>query len=354
MKTIHIILVIVAFHIGYTITTAQCNNLHFRASSCFEETVISTLTPLNDGCEHWPAPVSVGEEPHIARYQNRLTINAPIGPDRTIQFSANEAESLMNWARAHWSLQCGTPRGLAWETTTNGGIFYWSTDATVIGGNTLGIGNSALNPNDLSIFVDASNCSPSSPRNISEIIFNNTEEFFSQNPQRRWTTTPNACDGTPFTCFDFQSVALHELGHYVGLAHDGSQTSVMAAGYRGRMVVFEMCDVDRFRRLYCLGSVGNPVSVNEQFSPEIINLGIFPNPSNSNYINIRFKLPKSELVHIFITDISGKELAWIANEFFESGYREIMFPVFDIPSGSYFVNLLLSGKKISVKFILTK
>ncbi|MDP2364814.1 MAG: hypothetical protein Q8M94_13735, partial [Ignavibacteria bacterium] len=221
-------LLILLFFIGsFYKTFGQCQNLHFQASSCNNEIEFSTTTPLINDCEHWPEPV-VNNDPHIARYQNQLTINAPTGPNRTIQFSANDAQSLMDWARANWSQQCSTPRGLVWQTTTTGGRFYWEIDPANIGATTFAIGNSALDPNNLSHIVDLSNCSPSSPRRISEILFNNTSDMYRTLPEYRWTTTPNACSGTQFTCLDFQGIALHELGHYVGLAHDGSQTSVMA------------------------------------------------------------------------------------------------------------------------------
>jgi len=346
-------LLILLFFIGSLYKVyCQCQNYHFQASSCTNETVVSTTTPLILGCEHWPEPV-INNDPHVARYQNQLTINAPTGPDRTIQFSANDAQSLMDWARGYWSQQCSTPRGLIWQTTATGGRFWWATRASDIGATTFAIGNSALDPNNFSHIVDSTNCSPSSPRGISEILFNNTNEMYTRLPQYRWTTTPNACNGTQFTCLDFQGIALHELGHYVGLAHDGSQTSVMAGGYRGRIVVFEMCDVDRFRRLYCLNSVGRPVDVKEEIRPDEIKLEIFPNPS-SNFFTLKFNLKSGNHISIYISDNSGKEISLIADEIFNDGNHEISFPIFDIPSGNYFIRLEFDKTIISQKFIIIK
>lgn len=330
----------------------QCQNLHFWANSCTNEIVVATTTPLLDHCEHWPEPVA-SNDPHIARYQNQLTINPPAGPDRTIQFSANDAQSLMDWARAYWSQQCATPRGLVWQTTSTGGRFWWATRASDIGATTFAIGNSALDPNNFSHIVDSSNCSPSSPRGISEILFNNTNEMYLRLPQYRWTTTPNACSGTPFTCLDFQSIALHEIGHYVGLAHDGGPTSVMAANYRGRIVVFEMCDVDRFRRLYCLGSVGRPVDVKEQINSESIKLEIFPQPSR-DYFTIKFQTNKTERISIFITDLLGNVVNLIADEIFIEGPHTISYPTYDIKSGNYLLNLEFYNTIITQKFMLIR
>jgi hypothetical protein len=313
--------------------------------------VISTTTPLIDNCEHWPAPV-INNDPHVARYQNQLIINAPTGPDRTIQFSANDAQSLMDWARANWSQQCSTPRGLVWQTTTTGGRFFCEIDPSEIGSTVFGSTFATLDPNNITILVDSSNCMPNASP-ISKIIFNNTSDMYRTLPEYRWTTTPNACNGSPFTCLDFQGIALHELGHYVGLAHDGSQTSVMAGYYRGRIVVFEMCDVDRFRRLYCLNSVGRPVDVKEEIRPDEIKLEIFPNPS-SNFFTIKFNLKSGNHISIYISDNSGKEISLIADEIFNDGNHEISFPIFDIPSGNYFIRLEFDKTIISQKFIIIK
>lgn len=74
---------------------SQCSNLHFQASSCYSESVVSTVTPLIDGCEHWPAP-AINNDPHIARYQNQITVNPPTGANHVIAFNANNAQAFMD------------------------------------------------------------------------------------------------------------------------------------------------------------------------------------------------------------------------------------------------------------------
>lgn len=350
MRSLFIVLSLLLMNTASLI--CQCNNRHFQPIDCNTyERVISTTTPLIDNCEHWPAPV-INNDPHVARYQNQLTINAPTGPERTIQFSANDAQSLMDWARAYWSQQCSSPRGLVWQTTTTGGRFFWEIDPAEIGPTVFASVFAALDPNNITHLVDSSNCMPNASP-ISKIIFNNTSNMYRTLPEYRWTTTPNACNGTPFTCLDFQSIALHGLGHYVGLAHDGSQTSVMAAGYRGRIVVFDMCDVNRFRRLYCLNSVGRPVDVKEEIRPDEIKLEIYPNPS-SNFISLKFNLQSVNHIRIYILDNSGKEISLIADEIYSDGQHFISYPTNDIPSGSYFLVLELKKSIITQKFVLIK
>lgn len=330
---------------------SQCANLHFQASSCYSESEQSTVTPLSDGCEHWPAP-AINNGPHIARYQNQLTVNPPTGANHVIAFNANNAQAFMDWARGHWSLQCSTPRGLTWQATNSGGEFYWSSDPTVIGATTFAIGNSALDRMNYAIIVDSSGCSPSSPRGRSEIIFNNTNELWVQLPQYRWSTTPNACV-SPLVCLDFQSIALHELGHYVGLAHDGPNSAVMVQYYRGRNINFDMCDVDRFRRLYCIPSVGRPVDVFENIKGEKISLEIYPKPCDK-YINIKFKMELQERTSIYLCDLLGNTISLFADEIFNEGDHNLRFPINDIPAGMYILNFEYGKYRISEKVIVLK
>lgn len=345
-----ILLFLLLFLFGIiTKTFGDCGNEFFYAINCGYEVVYTSLNPLTAGCEHWPDDPT-NQDPHIAKYQNQLTINAPSGLSHTCQFLSNEAQNLMDNCRAQWSGQCNTPRRLVWQTSTVGGNFYWTKDPTVIPGNGPAMGCSALDNENRSHIVDASNCSPSNPIRLrSEIVFNNSEKMYRDNPQWRWTTASlNPCTGK-LICLDFESIALHELGHYVGLAHDANQLCIMYKDYYGRKVLLQPCDADKFRRLYCTASV----DVKDEINSENIEMEVYPNPS-SDFFTVKLNLKESNQISLYITDYLGNEIMAVADEIFTSGSHEVSFPIYDIPSGNYFVRLEFDKKFITKKFIIAK
>ncbi len=331
---------------------SQCNNRHFYAPSCNAEWVLSTTTPLLDECYRWPAPAT-GNNPHIAMYQNQIAINPPSGPNETINFNINEAIAHFNWARSAWSNQCNGPRGLTWETTTSGGRIFWSSDQMQIPASVNAMYQAAVDPDNISILVAQSDCTPAGNNLASIIILSDTPEIYVQVPPKRWTTSTDYGDCGRYYCLDFQTIILHELGHYVGLDHDGSSTSVMASGERGRQVDLEMCDVDRFRRLYCTASVGDPVvSIKQEAEPGEVKLEVSPHPFSDHFV-IGFETSKRERVRIYLSDLLGNS-SLILDEIFSKGRHEYTYPTFNYASGNYILRMELDDKVITQNVILVK
>lgn len=81
----------------------------------------------------------------------------------------------------------------------------------------------------------------------------------------------------------------------------------------------------------------------------------YPNPFNPN-TKIKFSIPKEGIISIKVYDISGKEIAVLANEKFREGTYEINFSADDhfLSSGIYFVQLRTGNYLKTSKIILLR
>jgi hypothetical protein len=70
----------------------------------------------------------------------------------------------------------------------------------------------------------------------------------------------------------------------------------------------------------------------------------YPNPAAAT-TTIRFSLPVSQHVHLFIVDALGRMVSNVAEGSFEAGSYQTDIRVSDLPAGAYFYSLH-SGKKI--------
>lgn len=82
------------------------------------------------------------------------------------------------------------------------------------------------------------------------ILFNNTFEFNSDN---EWVDDENAQAGSNEV--DVESIALHEMGHLLGLAHINQQSAVMFSQYQGGRRILTDYDKESFGNLYLQGVV---------------------------------------------------------------------------------------------------
>ncbi|MCC6866532.1 MAG: T9SS type A sorting domain-containing protein [Ignavibacteria bacterium] len=79
----------------------------------------------------------------------------------------------------------------------------------------------------------------------------------------------------------------------------------------------------------------------------------YPNPFNPQ-TKISFEIPVSTVVKITITDILGKELSIIKNEFSNSGSYEVLFDGTGFSSGIYFYKMETGDFSASKKMVLIK
>ena len=74
----------------------------------------------------------------------------------------------------------------------------------------------------------------------------------------------------------------------------------------------------------------------------------FPNPFNPSTV-IRFGIPKSGMVKLTVTDITGKEVSSPLNEFKEAGTYEINFDASNLSSGIYFYKITVGDYSAAKK-----
>ncbi len=91
-----------------------------------------------------------------------------------------------------------------------------------------------------------------------------------------------------------------------------------------------------------------PPPVKEVVQATIV--GSYPNPF-SNQHTVRFHLERAGLVHLAIFDISGRQVAVLANGQLSAGYHQRQFNGKGSPAGVYIVKLLQGGKVTTQKIV---
>jgi len=101
----------------------------------------------------------------------------------------------------------------------------------------------------------------------------------------------------------------------------------------------------------------DPVSVpSETFIPHPLSFILhpsFPNPFNST-TNIRFGLPKNELVLVRIIDLTGNVVETLIDGRLPAGYHTVSWNSLDYPTGVYICNMQAAGFSEAVKMVLVK
>ena len=101
----------------------------------------------------------------------------------------------------------------------------------------------------------------------------------------------------------------------------------------------------------------DPVSVPpDPFTPypsSLVLLESYPNPFNST-TNIRFGLPKNELVLVRIIDLTGNLVETLIDGRLPAGYHTVSWNSLDYPAGVYICNMQAAGFSEAVKMVLVK
>lgn len=104
------------------------------------------------------------------------------------------------------------------------------------------------------------------------------------------------------------------------------------------------------------GTCGQPVGINTNQNGIPFGYALqqnYPNPFNPT-TTISFGLPVSGIAKIVVTDILGREVAVIANEFRTAGVHNIDFDASKLTSGIYFYTLTANDYKETKKMLLIK
>ncbi len=255
--------------IGYT------SSFYDRRTWCGDDVRdLNTDYPLTIISPHWPTVPGPGGPVHQARYQyNFEPITLPSDPLFIRGFNANDIPAIADRARCRWEAQIDqlsppVTNNFEWVETTTGGRFYFTKDpldydpeyplaAYTIFAET----KTAFDSTDHWMLRDTCRCGYSlSWKNRSEIVFNNTAILHELKPHIRWTTDISICGDGP-DCVDFYTIALHEMGHYLGLSHQYYNHRLIMSKAEIWPKQSEMTppDAENIRRLYNPSRLNAPV-----------------------------------------------------------------------------------------------
>ncbi|RPI18431.1 MAG: T9SS C-terminal target domain-containing protein [Ignavibacteriae bacterium] len=79
----------------------------------------------------------------------------------------------------------------------------------------------------------------------------------------------------------------------------------------------------------------------------------YPNPFNPSTV-INYSLPKAGVIKLVVTDVLGREISILVNEYKQAGTHSVMFRKNSLASGIYFYTLISGDFKESKKMLLLK
>ena len=79
----------------------------------------------------------------------------------------------------------------------------------------------------------------------------------------------------------------------------------------------------------------------------------YPNPFNPT-TNLAFELPESGFVLVKIFDVTGREIAVLANGFYDAGKHVLTFNAQSLPGGTYFARIQSASNSGVIKLTLLK
>lgn len=341
------------------------------------EVPVGTLTPIPENCQRWPQRAGPGMQPAVARFQ--YDFNPAWAPNgwQAQDFDYGDIAPLLDVARCRWEKQIDSP-GLNmfdWETTTTGGRLYFTVFPEDISIHPLGVLGAAAvtyvarDPNGLSASRDSSQCGPKgtahSFKRRSEVVFNNCAAFHAMNPHRHWTTNTGGSCSNDF-CYDFFSIAQHELGHYIGLAHElrNPDATMFAETIWPMPTNLLQCDADNARRLYNPTLVNTPpdnttcaipTSVEETAVSRVEEtFSVYPSPNHGDVCTVKYSVSRDAFVRIFVTDLSGNHVLPAIEKQRDAGMYQSAFSTEALQSGTYMVILRIDGEQLTQKLVIVR
>lgn len=108
-------------------------------------------------------------------------------------------------------------------------------------------------------------------------------------------------------------------------------------------------------RGFVLGPVdSSPTAVTENIAADVVALRVLPNPVQSR-LEVEFSLPAEGSVRISVVDVTGREIARLADQTVAAGTQRISWePNSGQPSGVYYVRLESSGRVQAERFVLLR
>lgn len=341
---------------------------------------VSTTTPLTRVSPHWPARPGPGLQPHVAYYQYDFVPSSLPNAGHSRSFDPGRLAGQLDEARCRWEAQLDhlyppVTNYFEWQETPAGGRMFFTINPVQIGIGGLGatgvlaLTNMARDEMNNSFFRDTAACGgqeyPNAFKRRSEIIFNNTYELYAANPHLRWTTDLGGCGGGP-DCISFYETALHELGHYVGLAHEERNHTVVMTGASSLFPFptrISSCDADNIRRLYNPTAVGMPpdnsfncalVTYTEEQQAAVTEPAITALPSQVYDGNcaILYTLPHRGIATVKVLDLLGNEVHTIANGIINAGRHQVQMSTEKLLPGIYLVVLQSGGSTASCKLAI--
>jgi hypothetical protein len=105
--------------------------------------------------------------------------------------------------------------------------------------------------------------------------------------------------------------------------------------------------------LYTYGDFPDAVPEPRHAHPHISTLSSYPNPFNST-TRISFTLPQREHVNVKVFDVTGRRIATLADQAFESGAHDVEFRADNIATGVYFVRVDTQESSTVTKVMLLR
>lgn len=336
---------------------------------------VDTEVPLSVIVPHWPAAAGPGGPVHQVRYQYDFrSTDMPTEPLRLRGFNPNDVPDLVDKARCRWEAQIDqlsppVTNVFEWVQTTTGGRFYFSINPFEFDPNNIFTASyvlaetkTAFDPDVYWQIRDTSRCGYAPAWfNRSEIVFNNTNILYLTNPHLRWTTDLRRCGDGP-DCIDFYHLALHETGHYIGLAHQHyNHRHVMSkAEVWPKVNQLTLCDVDNVRRLYNPARRGFPVD--NSYDCEAVTDIPMQEANVEEFLSIAsdgedyfavYSIDNTGNVELDMCEVMGRVISVVREEQ-AAGEHRVHLPVHSLAAGVYFIRLQTSSGVQSRKVLFVR